>query len=420
MSKLKYLNGAITVLKWTVLYPIDKENSPLKKFFYFTWALFFISSFVTSVIQCVMFLLTTEFDLLKEGMVIMNAAIYITLFINFFIFYYKSDSLVKLVHIINETFVDETDNEIDKITMKEASDLTNKLSYCWTMSVVASGLFSGFLPLYIGDRNIMPIPGWFPYDYTKSPQYELSYIWQIFCQINLGLIYGASDMIYPSMTIVIGQQFKILANNFSNNVHFAFVKSGLSTDTVKDFKVNSQHQSLVALMQNYKDVFSLMQDRRFKQTNREYLCKNIRHHQMLIKCCHDLNDIMSLFLLAKISAVTFNTIFIVFTLITSGDRTMIVGLCCYAFFGNTELFIYNYGGQILIEGADILWTVYECPWYLCDLSFQKIFLFAQMKISKTVQTKAGNYFSMSAPTFISFIRCVFSYAAILKEVTNFN
>jgi hypothetical protein len=73
MSKLKYLNGAITVLKWTVLYPIDKENSPLKKFFYFTWALFFISSFVTSVIQCVMFLLTTEFDLLKEGMVIMNA-----------------------------------------------------------------------------------------------------------------------------------------------------------------------------------------------------------------------------------------------------------------------------------------------------------------------------------------------------------
>ncbi|KAH0816441.1 hypothetical protein GEV33_006349 [Tenebrio molitor] len=367
-----------------------------------------------------MFLLTTEFDLLKEGMVIMNAAIYITLFINFFIFYYKSDSLVKLVHIINETFVDETDNEIDKITMKEASDLTNKLSYCWTMSVVASGLFSGFLPLYIGDRNIMPIPGWFPYDYTKSPQYELSYIWQIFCQINLGLIYGASDMIYPSMTIVIGQQFKILANNFSNNVHFAFVKSGLSTDTVKDFKVNSQHQSLVALMQNYKDVFSLMQDRRFKQTNREYLCKNIRHHQMLIKCCHDLNDIMSLFLLAKISAVTFNTIFIVFTLITSGDRTMIVGLCCYAFFGNTELFIYNYGGQILIEGADILWTVYECPWYLCDLSFQKIFLFAQMKISKTVQTKAGNYFSMSAPTFISHEHHTFASILLRNELYPFD
>ncbi|RZC35468.1 7tm 6 domain containing protein, partial [Asbolus verrucosus] len=263
MSKLKYLSGATQVLKWSVLYPIDNENSRLRKILYFIWAFFFVASFAITDIQCIM--------------------------------------------------------------------------------------------------NIMPIPGWFPYDHTKSPQYELSYIWQIFCQINLGLIYGASDMIYPCMTIVIGQQFKILASNLRNNFYKAVLKS---------------------------------------KNNVNYLKKNIEHHQVLLKYCDDLNTIMSPFLMTKVMAVSLVTIFTVFTLITSADRTMIFGLCSYVFFGSAELFIYNYSGQVLIESGDALWTLYKCPWYLCDLKFQKLLLMVQMRISEMTFTKAGNYFTMSAETFI--------------------
>jgi hypothetical protein len=57
--------------------------------------------------------------------------------------------------------------------------------------------------------------------------------------------------------------------------------------------------------------------------------------------------------------------------------------------------------HFLFKSADILWTMYEAPWYLCDLHFQKMFNIIQMRVCKSVYTRAGNYFSMSASAYIT-------------------
>ncbi|RZC41623.1 odorant receptor 22c [Asbolus verrucosus] len=327
MVKLKYLAGAIFMLKWSLLYPVDYKSSPLKKWSYFTWGFLFVSSFVTIFLQCVIYLCVTPFNLIDEAMIIMN-----------------------------------TDNQVEQITMEQSSKLSDKFAYFWTTSCVVSSLAPTISSLAVGNGSL-PILAWFPYDHGKSPQFEITYIWQVFCLINLGTIYAVLDFIFPCITILMRQQFKILATLLENNVD----------------------ENIVA---------------------------------QFIKYCEDINYILSTFLMGKISAAIFNTLFMAFSLITTGNQAMIFGLSTYVISTTTELFIYTYSGQILTENADFLWTLYDCPWYLCNIEFQKLFYIVQIRISKIIYTRAGNYFSMHAPSFITFLKALCSYVALLKELTD--
>jgi hypothetical protein len=72
MPKLKYLNGVISLLKWSVLYPIDNTNPRSKKILHFFWSFIFVSSFVITVAQGVVHLIVTPFNLVEQSMVVMN------------------------------------------------------------------------------------------------------------------------------------------------------------------------------------------------------------------------------------------------------------------------------------------------------------------------------------------------------------
>lgn len=69
--ELKYLSGAVFMLKLSLLYPIQTKWKMLK-LMYFVWGFFYFASFVTTFIQCVVYLYKTPFNLIEESMVIMN------------------------------------------------------------------------------------------------------------------------------------------------------------------------------------------------------------------------------------------------------------------------------------------------------------------------------------------------------------
>ncbi|RZC41931.1 7tm 6 domain containing protein, partial [Asbolus verrucosus] len=327
MAKLKYLRGAIFMLKWSVLYPIDPKNSLLKKCLHGIWGFFYILSLLSIVIQCIGYLLITPFDLVEEAVTVMNTVIYTSLFTNFILFYYKSDDLVNFVQNINNNFADGTDNGIEQISMKQSANVSDKLAYYWTTSTILGSLAPTIFYLTWGNKNL-PIPAWFPYDYQKSPQYEFTYMWQVFALINLGTIYGTTDMIYLCITILMAQQFKILSSNVKNYFYKALIRAGVSRSTA------------IKLSKNLNDEDN-----------------SPKHHQMLLHYCDDINNLMSTFLLMKLAGTTFNLIFIAFSLVThlnflvfqTGNRAAILSSLTYGFFVTSELFIYTYSGQILTQ-----------------------------------------------------------------------
>ncbi|XP_967759.1 odorant receptor 83a isoform X2 [Tribolium castaneum] len=406
MAKLEYLTGATFTLKCAVLYPIDSNNPKIKKILYAVWAIFFILTFVTGFIQCFVFVCINPFDLVQEAMIIMSL-----------VFYKNWQNMVALVTNINKNFHRATDNVIEKISMDQASELSDKLAYVWTSSLAVGSVVPVVLAIATGNLE-MPMPAWFPYDYNKSPVFEITYLWQVFCLITLAIIYGASDMFFPCITIIIGQQFKILASNFKNNFYTSLIKLGAEESIVQNFSKDIKTHEFRSFYIKYGNIFKILNNAKFQTLNRAFLKRNIKHHKLLLRFCEDLNKILNTFLLIRVSAIVFNLIFIGFNIIISTDRTLMLGFCNYFCFGSTELFIHTYSGQILTENADFLWTLYECPWYLCDVTYQKMLILVQMRVKRMVSTKAGNFFTMIAPSFIAFQRAVFSYITLLKEVTD--
>ncbi|KAJ3624813.1 hypothetical protein MTP99_018407 [Tenebrio molitor] len=411
MTKLKYLEGTVFMLKLSLLYPIDTK-SRLRKCLYFVWAFFYVSSFITTFIQCVVYLYKTSFDLIKEAMIIMNTVIYFSLFINFTFLFIKTGKLLELVQNINTCFADETDNKMEYITMERSSKLSDKFAYYWTCNCIVSSLMPTIFSL-IGRKKDLPIVAWFPYNHQQSPWYELTYLWQVFCLTTLGTIYAVLDFVFPCIAILMSQQFKILGSNFRNNIYKALLESEVSKNAVLEFSDNLHTCSLF----EYEDILVITRLPKFRRINANYFKKNVQHHQLLLKYCDDINNILSTFLMGKISAAIFNTVFMAFSLITTGEQAMIFGLATYVMSTSVELLIYTYSGQILTQSADILWTMYEAPWYLCDLHFQKMFNIVQMRVCKSVYTRAGKYFSMSASAYITFMKALGSYVALLKELT---
>ncbi|XP_044253068.1 odorant receptor 83a-like [Tribolium madens] len=405
MAKLKYLTGATFVLKCVVMYPIDSDNSKIKKVLYAIWVFLFFSSFVTAFLQCLVFVCVTPFDLVKEAMILMRL-----------VFYKNWPNMTAIITKINTNFHEVTDNIIERISMDEASEFSDKVAYVWTSCMFVCSVVPVLLALASGNLE-MPLPAWFPYDYNKSPIFEITYIWQVFCYITLAVMYGTSDIFFYCITIVIGQQFKILASNFKNNFYTTLIKLGVDESTVRNFIEDIKTQDLQSFYIKYSNIFKILNNAKFHTMNLEYLKRNIKHHNILLKYCKDLNKALNLFLLIRVSANVSNLIFIGFNLIIATDITVILGFFNYYFFASLELFTHIYSGQLLAEKTDFLWILYECPWYFCDVTFQKMMILVQMRIKKAFVTKAGNFFTLLAPTFIVFQRVVFSYIIVLRELS---
>lgn len=108
------------------------------------------------------------------------------------------------------------------------------------------------------------------------------------------------------------QQFKILGSNFRNNIYKALLESEVSKNAVSEFSDNLHTCSL----SEYEDILVITRLPKFRRINANYFKKNVQHHQLLLKYCDDTNNILSTFLMGKISAAIFNTVFMAFSLIT--------------------------------------------------------------------------------------------------------
>lgn len=104
------------------------------------------------------------------------------------------------------------------------------------------------------------------------------------------------------------QQFKILGSNFKNNIYKALLQADVPEQVVQEF---------IRKPENVKKVIlEVISKKKFQKKNSAYFIKNIKHHQIMLDYCTKLNDILSTFLIGKISAAIFNTLFMAFTMIT--------------------------------------------------------------------------------------------------------
>ncbi|KAJ3663623.1 hypothetical protein Zmor_007866 [Zophobas morio] len=134
-------------------------------------------------------------------------------------------------------------NQLQKIRIEENFKLWKfvfKLLYTSCFSLI----FFSFLPLVLGERKKTPYVMWYPFNYDRSPYFELVYFYQILCAIYHCLVHVSVDTTIFGLKVCIGCQFDMLSDNLRR---FASVADGSRKCTaLENFKKCAiQHREIL-------------------------------------------------------------------------------------------------------------------------------------------------------------------------------
>ncbi|KAJ3663622.1 hypothetical protein Zmor_007866 [Zophobas morio] len=147
-------------------------------------------------------------------------------------------------------------NQLQKIRIEENFKLWKfvfKLLYTSCFSLI----FFSFLPLVLGERKKTPYVMWYPFNYDRSPYFELVYFYQILCAIYHCLVHVSVDTTIFGLKVCIGCQFDMLSDNLRR---FASVADGSRKCTaLENFKKCAiQHREILKFLENCKQFFDII------------------------------------------------------------------------------------------------------------------------------------------------------------------
>lgn len=169
----------------------------------------------------------------------------------------------ELIRTINNGFVYEVTTPFDaNKTMEFYDDLTYKIVRFWqlylpvaaffmigspiintyrlgeryrSLNIISAKIFSNILIRMLLFRNL-PAKFYSPYEWWKSPYWELTLIQQVYMQTMLGLVYSNSDTFFVNVVFLTCGQFYLLST--LTFYYYKFAMISLKSFQVKNCKIS--------------------------------------------------------------------------------------------------------------------------------------------------------------------------------------
>ncbi|KAJ3663389.1 hypothetical protein Zmor_007663 [Zophobas morio] len=226
----------------------------------------------------------------------------------------------------------------------------------------------------------LPLPAWYPYDYTRSPFYEITYFYQSFSLAFLNVCNSNLDMFAVCLMIYIGAQCDILCDN-------------LKLLRGSDSKGRYHHFN-------------------------EELIKIIKEHKEILIFVTKFNIFVDKILLTQFvtTATSLSLCLFQLTLIpplTSEFFSMISAVMSATF----QIFLYCwYGNEIGAKSSKITYSAFESDWIGASSEAQRTLLIFVLRTHRQITIKTFNLFPLSLGTFMTIMRTAWSYFAVLRQV----
>ncbi|KAI5639129.1 7tm odorant receptor domain-containing protein [Phthorimaea operculella] len=237
------------------------------------------------------------------------------------------------------------------------------------------------------EKGQLPLRAWYPYDTSKSPAYEITYLHQV------GAINIAACLNVGKDTLALIAQCRCRLQLL-----------GLSLRTLcrglemTDKLVYTPEQEAIAA---------------------ERLRNCVKQHQAALEAA---KEIQSCF-----SAPTFFQFFVslviicvtAFQLISqTGNLVRLFSMGTYLLNMMFQVFIYCYQGHHLSEeSADVAGYAYKCPWYACSVRLRKMILVIMTRTRRVTKITAGGFTTLSLGSFMAIIKASYSLFTLLQQVT---
>ncbi|CAG4991781.1 unnamed protein product [Colias eurytheme] len=240
------------------------------------------------------------------------------------------------------------------------------------------------------EKGQLPMRAWYPFDTTKSPAYQLTYIHQCLAvAIGAGVDVG-TDTLVTSLVSQCRCRLRLL---------------DLSLRTLCDgFQVGET--GLIAPEE--EEVIYLR------------LRRCVQRHQAVLNDAQLLQDCFSIATLSQFTVSIFIICVTAYQL--AFESKTIIGVASMIFYLVTmmmQVFIYCYqGNQLVVESEAISAAAYECPWYTCRAPLRLALLVIMTRATRSFKLTAANLTELSLATFVSIIKASYTFFTVLQGVVD--
>lgn len=340
-----YLNLNVKVLKLIAMYNMDHKGAAFRAFYSFWRFLAAGSIFIVSIQSLLDILLRDSTEFLDISSQILNFGIHTCAVVRLVYFYAFSKSVNDLVTGMNRDFKYKSLGVFEEKTMEGHVGISVKLCKFWIFNVVFTtqtiNLFSWISTVLFGKPRSLGIPLWYPWDWKKSPYFELSVLGRTFTNFFLSFAYGNVDNFFVSAVFLTAGQFAILGSDLKNVIYNSLVKFGISRREVSDFRNDFLEGRLDVEGKRYPGISSALKTAEFQNFLKENFKDVVEHHRKLVAYCGALEDFFSPILLPLLGFGVFYVIFIAFVAATvSIDFLFLIYFIYYFYFFDNFQFLF--------------------------------------------------------------------------------
>ncbi|KAJ3663624.1 hypothetical protein Zmor_007867 [Zophobas morio] len=229
-----------------------------------------------------------------------------------------------------------------------------------------------------GDKNL-PFLVWYPFDCSKSPYFDIMYVYQICSTSYCTLVHTNVDTLISGFNVYIGCQLDMLSDNLRD-----MEKCGNDKFNVGDDLINCviYHKQILSFIDGCNQFFNVI-----------------------------------LFWHLIISGVTIGITMFQLTLVKPMSSEFF-SILWYGFSITVQIFMYCwFGNEVEVKSNLVSYAAFESDWTDLPEDVKKNLIIFITNVSEPVRISAFNLLQLSLDTFTRILKTAWSYFALLTQLT---
>ncbi|XP_045772957.1 uncharacterized protein LOC123872618 [Maniola jurtina] len=252
------------------------------------------------------------------------------------------------------------------------------------------------------EKNKLPLQAWYPYNTSKSPAYEMTYLHQVLALSLAAFLNVSKDTLVTTLIAQCRCRLRLVGlslRNFCNELH----------------PIGGETSIRISRSPSPK-TFMLTQDQEIIVKQRLRCC--VVQHQKTLDAAEQLQRCFSepTFVQLTVSLVIICVTAFQLTAQTS-NPIRLLSMGTYLLNMMFQVFIYCYqGNQLSVEASQVAGAAYEFPWYCCSVRIRRTVIILMRRCRRVTKLTAGGFTTLSLASFMAIIKTSYSLFTLLQQV----
>nr|XP_015833045.1 PREDICTED: odorant receptor 49b isoform X6 [Tribolium castaneum] len=291
-------------------------------------------------------------------------------------FFIKHIKTVKILFKMLKTYQFKPKNIHQTQLIKPFLNLWKILYVGYSINVYLIVAMWSLLPVLNGWtwQKKLPFPARYPLDVTKSPYYELAYVYQFICIWYITVANLNLDTIIIALMMYTSCQCDLLCDDLKNLTETRFFDKKL-IECIK------HHKAILVFAEKSNSLFNMI------------VLGQIATSTVVLAL-----TMFQLSMVSPLSSEGLNHLFYI--------GGIIMQILLYCWFGN----------EVEAKSSNILYAIYESTWSEASKNSKKNLIIFSIRCQRPIKATAVKLFALSLRTFITIVRSGWSYFAVLYNV----